>query len=86
MVLPLSKSIAGNDGKEITELLVPKGTTIEVAIIRANREPEVWGPDAYEWKPERYATSDIDGSPRISWLKNAFTLSQMVETAAVQRD
>ncbi|KZP11711.1 cytochrome P450 [Athelia psychrophila] len=54
MVLPLSKPFAGNDGREMTEVLVPRGTTIEVAIIRANREPEVWGSDAYEWKPERW--------------------------------
>ncbi|KZP09574.1 cytochrome P450 [Athelia psychrophila] len=54
MVLPLSKPIAGSDGREMTEVLVPRGTTIEVAIIRANREPEVWGSDAYEWKPERW--------------------------------
>ncbi|KZP05461.1 cytochrome P450 [Athelia psychrophila] len=53
-VLPFSKPIAGNDGREMTEVLVPSGTTIEVAIIRANREPAVWGADAYEWKPERW--------------------------------
>lgn len=52
-MLPFSQPIAGNDGREMTEVLVPSGTTIEVAIIRANREPAVWGADADEWKPER---------------------------------
>lgn len=55
MILPLSKPVVGNDGRKMTELYVPKGTTIEVAIMKANRDPNVWGPDALEWKPERYA-------------------------------
>jgi cytochrome P450 len=25
-----------------------------IAILGANRNPEIWGDDAYEWKPERW--------------------------------
>lgn len=58
MILPLFKPIVGNDGTTMTELYVPKGTTIEVAIMKANRDSDVWGPDALEWKPERYANHE----------------------------
>ncbi|KAF7970683.1 hypothetical protein HWV62_23282 [Athelia sp. TMB] len=54
MILPLYKPIVGNDGKVMTELHVPKGTTIEIAIMKANCDPDIWGSDASEWKPERW--------------------------------
>jgi cytochrome P450 len=53
-VLPLFQPIRGNDGRELEELVVPKGTTIFVSIQGCNRAPELWGPDALEWKPERW--------------------------------
>jgi Cytochrome P450 len=57
VVLPLSTSIKGLDGREITEVPIPKNTNVIVGILAANRNPEVWGPDSYEWKPERWLTS-----------------------------
>ncbi|KAF7965105.1 hypothetical protein HWV62_45577 [Athelia sp. TMB] len=53
-VLPLSRPIIGLDGTEVREIAVPKGTVLTVAIMRANRDPEIWGADAQEWKPERW--------------------------------
>ncbi|KAH6887850.1 cytochrome P450 [Coprinopsis sp. MPI-PUGE-AT-0042] len=53
-VLPLSQPVRGNDGRELAELVVPAGTTIFVSIQGCNRAPELWGPDALEWKPERW--------------------------------
>ncbi|KAF5316333.1 hypothetical protein D9619_006491 [Psilocybe cf. subviscida] len=44
----------GLDGKEMHEIHVPEGTHITVAILAANRNPDVWGPDAEEWKPDRW--------------------------------
>ncbi|KAF5316337.1 hypothetical protein D9619_006495 [Psilocybe cf. subviscida] len=54
VVLPLSSPIKGLDGKEVHEIHVPKGTQVTVAILAANRNVEIWGPDAEEWKPERW--------------------------------
>jgi len=63
-ILPLYKPIMGTDGRILTEIHVPKGTTIEIAIMKANRDPSVWGSDALEWKPQRWLkplpTSVID--------------------------
>jgi len=33
---------------------VPKGTNVIVSILACNRNADVWGPDVYEWKPERW--------------------------------
>ncbi|KIJ63129.1 hypothetical protein HYDPIDRAFT_113701 [Hydnomerulius pinastri MD-312] len=52
--LPFSTIIKGVDGNEINEIPVPKNTSIFVSIIAANRNREVWGEDALEWKPERW--------------------------------
>jgi len=54
IVLPLAVPIKGTNGKEINALPIPKGTRVYVSIIGSNRNPEIWGPDAYEWKPERW--------------------------------
>ncbi|KIK69207.1 hypothetical protein GYMLUDRAFT_35277 [Collybiopsis luxurians FD-317 M1] len=54
MILPLSKPVQGVDGREITQLFLPKNTSIVLSILNANRSEELWGPDALEWKPERW--------------------------------
>jgi cytochrome P450 len=53
-VLPLSTPVIGLDGKEIHEIAIPKNTEVVVGIMASNRNPEIWGPDAEEWKPERW--------------------------------
>jgi len=54
IILPLFKPIVGEDATEIREIVVPKNTNVVVAILGANRNPDIWGQDAYEWKPERW--------------------------------
>lgn len=38
----------------MSEIIVPNGTTLFVSLYGANADPEVWGEDAHEWKPERW--------------------------------
>lgn len=33
---------------------MPKDTLVVVSVKAANTDPEIWGPDANEWKPERW--------------------------------
>lgn len=54
VVMPLSTPIRGRDGTMINEIPVPKGTGVVVGILACNRSPAIWGPDAHEWKPERF--------------------------------
>ncbi|RDB25854.1 Docosahexaenoic acid omega-hydroxylase CYP4F3 [Hypsizygus marmoreus] len=54
VVMPLSVPIKGKDGSDIHAITVPKDTKIVISIQNANRDPALWGPDALEWKPERW--------------------------------
>lgn len=38
----------------ISDIPVPKGTGVVIGIIASNVNPTIWGPDADEWKPERF--------------------------------
>ncbi|KIK57112.1 hypothetical protein GYMLUDRAFT_247366 [Collybiopsis luxurians FD-317 M1] len=53
-VVPLSKPVIGLDGAKMHEVAVPKGTSVIVSILNTNRNPDLWGKDANEWKPERW--------------------------------
>uniref|UniRef100_A0A8H7Y036 Cytochrome P450 n=1 Tax=Psilocybe cubensis TaxID=181762 RepID=A0A8H7Y036_PSICU len=54
IVLPLATPIKGLNGQQISEVPVPAGTNVFVSILASNRNPDLWGPDSYEWKPERW--------------------------------
>ncbi|KAF8202148.1 cytochrome P450 [Pholiota molesta] len=54
IVLPLSNPIKGVDGRAISEVFVPTDTKLTIGIMASNRNPELWGPDAHEFKPERW--------------------------------
>lgn len=51
-VLPLSEPVRTLDGRLVSEIPVPKGTSIYVGIRACNRNQAIWGNDALEWKPE----------------------------------
>ncbi|KAJ4473284.1 cytochrome P450 [Lentinula edodes] len=53
-VIHLHKPIHDSNGIEMHEVAVPRGTTIFVSIFNANRNPDLWGKDAGEWRPERW--------------------------------
>ncbi|KAF8910660.1 cytochrome P450, partial [Gymnopilus junonius] len=53
-ILPLRTPIKGIDGQEIREVPLSKGTLVHVSIVGSNRNTETWGPDAAEWKPDRW--------------------------------
>ncbi|KAH6912732.1 cytochrome P450 [Coprinopsis sp. MPI-PUGE-AT-0042] len=53
-ILPLSKPVQGKDGSQISHLSVPADTRVYIAIMSSNRNKDLWGADALEWKPERW--------------------------------
>ncbi|KAJ3980085.1 cytochrome P450 [Lentinula detonsa] len=53
-VIPLHQPITGLDGTEMHEVAIPKNTSVIVSISNANRNSDLWGEDADEWKPERW--------------------------------
>ena len=52
--MPFSQPITGVDGREMSDVFVPAHTPILISALNANRNPELWGEDAAEWKPERW--------------------------------
>ncbi|KAH6912733.1 cytochrome P450 [Coprinopsis sp. MPI-PUGE-AT-0042] len=53
-ILPLSKPVQGLDGSQISHLNVPADTRVYIAAMSSNRNKDLWGADALEWKPERW--------------------------------
>ncbi|KAI0270655.1 cytochrome P450 [Gloeopeniophorella convolvens] len=53
-VVPLSTPIQDVNGQEMRELFIPNNTNVVINIVGVNRDPDIWGPDATEWKPERW--------------------------------
>jgi len=55
VILPMTTPVKSVDGKTmLREIAVTRGTTLIISILGANRSTEIWGPDAAEWKPERW--------------------------------
>ncbi|KIP02197.1 hypothetical protein PHLGIDRAFT_122687 [Phlebiopsis gigantea 11061_1 CR5-6] len=54
IVMPLSEPIQGVNGESISEIPVPKETTIFIGVRASNRNKALWGEDADEFKPERW--------------------------------
>ena len=54
IVMPLSEPIQCTDGTTMSEVPVPAGTNVVIAIQPANVIKELWGDDALEFKPERW--------------------------------
>jgi len=54
VVLPLSTALECVDGKIINEVPIPEATNLIIGVHSCNRNPDIWGADAGEWKPERW--------------------------------
>lgn len=46
-------------------LTIPAGTTFFIGIATANQLEQVWGPDAKEWKPERWLQDGQVKMPKL---------------------
>ncbi|KAF7314138.1 Cytochrome P450 [Mycena chlorophos] len=55
-VIPLGKPIVGRDGKVYESLPIRKGQLIYLPIVSVNTSTEIWGPDALEFRPDRWDT------------------------------
>ncbi|KAG2364259.1 cytochrome P450 [Suillus spraguei] len=57
-VIPLSEPVCTVSGKMIDSISVAKGTLITISTAAINRSSTIWGPDAKEFKPDRWLTED----------------------------
>ncbi|KAJ6596331.1 cytochrome P450 [Mycena vulgaris] len=58
-VVPLGTPIVTPSGETISSIIVAKGSVVVVPIRSINRSEVLWGPDAKEFKPERWLDGDI---------------------------
>lgn len=57
-VLPLSEPIRGRDGRLLDSIFIPRGQTVSIDIMRVNRNTQLFGQDAKEFRPERWLDND----------------------------
>ncbi|KAK0448231.1 cytochrome P450 [Armillaria borealis] len=65
-ILPLTTPVVTKSGETIDSIFVTKGTLLTTPIRTLNRSEEIWGPDAKEFKPERWLE---DNAPRAKEIK-----------------
>lgn len=41
----------------LSEIAIPKGTTLVMSLLAANHSKDLWGEDASEWRPERWLSA-----------------------------
>ncbi|KAG2039491.1 cytochrome P450 [Suillus americanus] len=57
-VIPLSEPVRTESGKMTDSISIGKGTLITIPGVTINRSSAIWGPDAKEFKPDRWLTED----------------------------
>jgi hypothetical protein len=72
IVLPLSKPIRGVNGKQVNEIAVPGNTVVIIGLMAVNRNPDIWGADVLEWKPERWL-SPLPGSVTAAHIPGVYS-------------
>jgi len=80
-VLPLSKPITTLSGKVIHELPIPKGTYLFIAVQGYHMDPEIWGDDVLEFKPERW----LNRKDAMGILGNFLTFSSGIRSCPGRR-
>ncbi|KAF8342996.1 cytochrome P450 [Cantharellus anzutake] len=70
-IVPLSTPITRPDGSTLPQLRIAAGTHIFIPIQTTLNDPDVWGPDANEFKPERWLSPNgvPDGAMEIPSIK-----------------
>ncbi|KAG1882722.1 cytochrome P450, partial [Suillus subluteus] len=57
-VIPLSEPVRTESGEVTDNICIAKGTLITIPGAAINRSSAIWGPDAKEFKPDRWLTED----------------------------
>jgi cytochrome P450 len=57
-VIPLSEPVCTASGTMTESISVAKGTFITIPIAAINRSSVIWGPDAKQFKPDRWLVED----------------------------
>ncbi|KAK0227131.1 cytochrome P450 [Armillaria nabsnona] len=72
-VLPLATPVVTKSGETVNSLFVAKGTVLIVPIRTLNMSEEFWGPDAKEFKPERWLEDSAPKAKEIQGHRHLLT-------------
>ncbi|KAI0658317.1 PAH-inducible cytochrome P450 monooxygenase PC-PAH 1 [Cubamyces menziesii] len=74
-VLPLAYPVTTTTGEVVDEVPIPKGTNCFISVWAYNRLPQIWGPDADEFVPERWIEHEKMGQTYVGVTSNLMTFS-----------
>lgn len=74
-VIPFTMPVTTSTGEIVTSITVAKGTTVSSPIRAVNLSEEFWGPDAKEFKPERWLEDADNRSKEISGHRHLLTFA-----------
>ncbi|KAI0779018.1 PAH-inducible cytochrome P450 monooxygenase PC-PAH 1 [Trametes elegans] len=74
-VLPLANPLTTTTGEVVDEIPIPKGTVCQISVWAYNRLPQIWGPDAEEFNPERWMEHEKMGQTYVGVTSNLMTFS-----------
>jgi cytochrome P450 len=63
------------DGAKTDKIFVAKGTTLTIPLGSVNRSKAVWGPDAAEFRPERWFAPVPAGALEVSGYRHLLTFT-----------
>ncbi|RPD64581.1 cytochrome P450 [Lentinus tigrinus ALCF2SS1-7] len=69
-VLPLAYPVTNVVGETVNEVPIPKGTNLYLSIWTYNRLPQIWGPDAHEFNPNRFLKQEKMGETYVGVTSN----------------
>ena len=78
-VIPLSRPITTASGEVVDHITVAQGTTVAIPIRTVNRSEEIWGPDAKEFKPERWLNNESGLPARAKELQGYHHIMSFVD-------
>ncbi|KAF8588472.1 cytochrome P450 [Ramaria rubella] len=71
-IVPLSKPLPGTTDMH---MMIPRGTIINIPVNLLQNDTDVWGPDAAEFRPERWLHAGSDKTERSSHYGDLFAFS-----------
>ncbi|KAH9885379.1 PAH-inducible cytochrome P450 monooxygenase PC-PAH 1 [Cubamyces lactineus] len=74
-VLPLAYPVTTTTGEVVDEVPIPRGTNCFISVWAYNRLPQIWGPNANEFVPERWIGHEKMGQTYVGVTSNLMTFS-----------
>ena len=78
-VIPLSAPVTTAKGEVVDCISVARGSSITVPIRVVNNSEEIWGPDAKDFKPERWLDNEAGLTPKAKELQGYHHIMSFID-------